>query len=59
MRCPFRVAAFDRDESCDPECAWLVVDARTSNTSCAIALEALKGASDFHVVNFEKLRVSK
>ena len=24
MRCPFRMAALDHPDTCDPKCAWLV-----------------------------------
>ena len=41
MRCPFRIAAFDRDESCDPRCAWLMLN-ENEFKACAIAVIAMR-----------------
>ena len=40
-RCPFRVAAIDLPDTCDPSCAWLMTDSDEPEMhACAIAVIA-------------------
>ena len=47
MRCPFRMKAFDQPDTCDPECAWLVVtDAGCGR--CAVTMLAVMDYREKH-----------
>ena len=57
MKCPFRMKALDHPDTCDKECAWLIIDRRTLSTACAISALASKG--DFFVINYEQYQGQK
>ena len=42
-RCPFRVAAFDQPDTCDPGCAWLV-DSPHGGKACSVTVLAENAA---------------
>ena len=50
MRCPFRVAGFDLQPECDPECAWRMEDtsAHGLGDACAIAVIAENTGDEFN-----------
>ena len=49
--------ALDHPDTCDKECAWLIIDRRTLSTACAVAALASKG--DFFVINYNEYQEDK
>ena len=51
MKCPFRMKALDHPDTCDPECALLIMNMRTLKKFCSLA--SIGNASvDTAIVNY-------
>lgn len=44
MRCPLRMKALDHPDTCDPECAWRMWNAKENIYACAVAANAMASA---------------